>query len=264
MAWRTAEASRIYGTDATQFPPGVQKGSTLPTWIDTLYREGAMMNVDNETVTMKNIDLIRFRIAPTLMQSTALNPDNWDYYMDRWNGVINISNCAPQHVPIFISKPHFMGADLEVSEQVEGLSIPDKAIHDTIVDVEPTTGITMNAAKRLQVNVHLRPVLVLRPFAEWWFAGVNSSLLCPTIWLEDTGTATDSQADKFRGSVYAAQAAIYYIKWVGCIQGSILIGLSVILLMCASNRRASSFESKLGHQALLYPSADTPDTTYNQ
>ena len=55
------------------------------------------------------------------------------------SGVLNITAVAPGHVPLFVSKPHFLDADPDYLANVSGLH-PNRAEHDSYVGVEPITG----------------------------------------------------------------------------------------------------------------------------
>jgi hypothetical protein len=48
-------------------------------------------------------------------------------------------------------QPHFLGADERLIQSVEGLA-PSTLVHDTFIDVETYTGISMRASKRMQFS----------------------------------------------------------------------------------------------------------------
>ena len=50
-----------------------------------------------------------------------------------------------------MTTPHFYLADKSLIEAVDGMSEPEIAKHETSLDVEPITGATMAAHKRIQV-----------------------------------------------------------------------------------------------------------------
>ena len=65
--------------------------------------------------------------------------------------------------PVLMSFPHFCYVDDDVAHMTEGLEC-NHSRHDLWLGVEPTTGITMAAAKRLQVpKLHLLQVHRLWP-----------------------------------------------------------------------------------------------------
>ena len=58
--------------------------------------------------------------------------------------------------PIFLSNAHFCDVDPAVADTVVGLNC-SQAEHVTLLDVEPMTGITMRAAKRLMMSTQYGP-----------------------------------------------------------------------------------------------------------
>ena len=58
--------------------------------------------------------------------------------------------------PVFLSNAHFCDVDPAVADTVLGLNC-SLAEHVTLLDVEPTTGITMRAAKRLMMSTEYGP-----------------------------------------------------------------------------------------------------------
>lgn len=57
---------------------------------------------------------------------------------------------------MILSLPHLLHATPEIAETVEGLN-PNEEEHKTYLDVEPITGFTLRFAKRLQVNILVKP-----------------------------------------------------------------------------------------------------------
>ena len=55
--------------------------------------------------------------------------------------------------PIFMSQPHFLNADKSLVDAVTGMA-PDKARHDTYLNIDPITGFISDAAKRFQINIY--------------------------------------------------------------------------------------------------------------
>merc|ERR1719326_2555282 len=81
-----------------------------------------------------------------------------------------------QSAPIFVSKPHFLDADEYYINNVHGLTPPDRKKHDIFLQVEPKSGMTVNARKCLQVNAKVEPMMMLYPnlretyFPVAWFS----------------------------------------------------------------------------------------------
>eukprot|EP00058_Branchiostoma_floridae_P005516 XP_002591004.1 hypothetical protein BRAFLDRAFT_69445 [Branchiostoma floridae] len=89
-------------------------------------------------------------------------------YIDRWNGMreVNYWNKTGTCNMIngtgnYISLNCKAQGDPSLLDTVWGLQ-PDKHKHQTFLDVEPTTGLAMNVARRVQINMDVRPVPHIR------------------------------------------------------------------------------------------------------
>ncbi len=65
------------------------------------------------------------------------------------DGMIRIQGCAGG-APVVMSAPHFLHGDPTLWEAVDGL-YPDPEIHETYIDIEPTSGVPLMAHKRIMV-----------------------------------------------------------------------------------------------------------------
>lgn len=80
----------------------------------------------------------------------------------------------------------------------------------------------MSAAKRLQVNVHLQPDMILYP-------SIRSDLYVPLSWIEESSQLTDKQANQFKSSVYTALTVEKAVLWSGVAVGALLLIVTVVL-----------------------------------
>lgn len=71
------------------------------------------------------------------------------------DGLINITSCR-YGAPAFVSLPHFYKADPILRDGIVGMN-PNEEDHDFYITLEPTTGIPLQVAARLQVNILLQP-----------------------------------------------------------------------------------------------------------
>lgn len=159
--WGSDDANRIYGTDASQYTPGKYERDSLPTYISDIYRSTVLGFV--KEYTWKGIRLRRYGLrASDLYTSNCksttggiddanhCNPANADFYSFSTWGVLNFTTVGGG-VPLFASKPHFLTGDPWLVSHVSGLE-PNGAVHETYLDIEPVTGYTFRAAKRLQLG----------------------------------------------------------------------------------------------------------------
>lgn len=96
---------------------------------------------------------------------------------------------------MYISLPHFLHASPDVSEPIEGLN-PNEEEHRTFLDVEPITGFTLQFAKRLQVNILVKPAKKIEALKN-----LKRNYIVPILWLNETGTIGDEKAEMFRKQV---------------------------------------------------------------
>jgi hypothetical protein len=71
---------------------------------------------------------------------------------------------------------------------------PDPGKHDTFVDVEPFTGIVMNACKRVQINFEVAP-------SEFYRENITDTVM-PVAWFEQRGQITQDLASQFKDQLY--------------------------------------------------------------
>ena len=65
--------------------------------------------------------------------------------------------------PVVISLPHFLYAEKQLQQAVVGLS-PIEDEHQTVVDLEPNTGVGVNFQRRIQMNALIYRDLAMRCF----------------------------------------------------------------------------------------------------
>jgi len=127
-------------------------------------------------------------------------------------------------VHLFLFPNHiFLDADPCYFEQVV-MTSPNRTIHETMLDIEPLTGATFNAKKRLQLNIYMRPILLLYPNLP--------EVYCPMVWIEEGGTITESLADQFKSNINLALAIENWVGIGGKIVGSLLLVLAIVAFMC--------------------------------
>ena len=84
-------------------------------------------------------------------------PDEWNHEAckqsphDCYDGLIHVGSCQGG-APIIMSAPYFYNGDPVLLEYFDPPLEPNQEEHDTILDLEPITSITLNAHKRIQVD----------------------------------------------------------------------------------------------------------------
>lgn len=149
-------------------------------------------------VTVRGVRLLKYQPDDGVVAPDAR-------YFTEIAGLMNVTACTavgPDGAaadsagpPVFMSMPHFCHVDPAVAAQTTGVSPCDEGTHDLWLGVEPVTGITMAARKRLQVSSA--------------FDGRHSSLdgnlrstILPMFWAEEAGEVGEAQAKQIRSSMY--------------------------------------------------------------
>ncbi|XP_055642568.1 protein peste [Toxorhynchites rutilus septentrionalis] len=131
------------------------------------------------------------------------------------SGVLNISACR-FGTPVFMSFPHYYGADEYYLKQVEGLS-PDKSKHQFYMTMEPTTGIPLEVAARFQLNILIEPHPNIA-----LYEGVKRVFL-PVLWFEQHVT----MKPEFVGEIGHALS----IPTTGRICGVVMLILGITMIV---------------------------------
>ena len=94
------------------------------------------------------------------------------------------------------SFPHFLNADPKVGSKFEGLS-PNEAEHETVIDTEPWTGLVLQVAKRLQINIMVQQSHDLSDKT------LNvSRMFFPILWINESSVTNDKYADMLKDQLF--------------------------------------------------------------
>uniref|UniRef100_A0A665V358 Lysosome membrane protein 2-like n=1 Tax=Echeneis naucrates TaxID=173247 RepID=A0A665V358_ECHNA len=221
--WTSDECNMINGTNGASFHPIITKTEPLYMFSSDLCR--SLYALYNEDVTVKGIPGYRFIPPSEVFANLTVNPANAGFCVPAGNclgsGVLNVSGCK-QGAPIIMSSPHFYQGDEKFVQDIFGMN-PNKEHHETTIDINPLTGMILQAAKRLQVNVYL----------DFFFVQCFMFQLSFFLLSSQSVVIDDVSAMKLRGIV-VQQNVVMNIPFM-------LIGLGIILggvfmfLMCRRN-----------------------------
>ncbi|XP_065920236.1 lysosome membrane protein 2-like [Dysidea avara] len=200
-----------------------------------------------EEVSIRGIDAYRFRtiegdFRPDTNYLTGNNTPNGLIYL----GVL-------QHdAPVYGSKPHFLDCDESLLEAVEGISPPDKRVHDIIVDVEPVTGSTINVHNRLQVLFNVSQT-------SQYFEPFNNitSVYFPLFYVDEHAMLDDELKSKLNDEVFTPTKVVKAISWVifgMCFLISLLTGCCTIGWCIKLNKKQGK---RSGYRELFAPERNT-------
>jgi scavenger receptor class B protein 1 len=179
--WKTDQCNQVIGSDAATFNPYIQKEETLWFFNDQLCR--SMPLVFEKKVVSRTLPGYRFVPRPDVFMSPKSHPENDCYCVDKTlcsmlgDGMFGISKCQFD-APIVLSWPHFLNAEEKFINSVEGLR-PNKDRHGFWFDIQGTTGTTLSAKARLQINIALKRSDTFDAMSK-----INDTIL-PAIWFEE-------------------------------------------------------------------------------
>ncbi|XP_021340100.1 lysosome membrane protein 2-like [Mizuhopecten yessoensis] len=216
--WNTTLCDMINGTDGTMFPPFVEKSDRLYIFSTDICR--SIYASFEKDVSLKGVDLYRFSVPPRVFERASLNENNAGFCSGNClpSGVLNISVCK-SGAPVVISNPHFLQADTEVIEGVIGMH-PNKKEHETVLDVDPLTGLVFNAQKKLQLNAHLQKVNHIRSTAN------IKEVFFPIMWLNESALIDDKSANEYKSGLLTPIRITQAVQY-----GLIVVG--AFLFICA-------------------------------
>lgn len=232
--WDDEYCDMINGTDASSFPPFLDKKIPLFFFSSDICRSVSASY--EATLNLKGIEVYRYSLLPSTLASPVDNPDNKCFCRNPETtknctlaGVLDISSCSDNR-PVYISLPHFLHASPSLRENVLGLN-PNEEHHKTFLEVEPTTGFTLNFAKRIQVNMMYGPSKVITVLKK-----VKDYTLFPLAWLNETAMLDDETADMFKRELTSRIQMLEIIQQVLLIAGVIIFVLCLIAYFCVRRK----------------------------
>ncbi|XP_067114295.1 lysosome membrane protein 2c [Osmerus mordax] len=222
--WSTYECNMINGTNGASFHPVITKNETLYMFSSDLCR--SLFATFEEEVSVRGLPGYRFVPPSRVFASPTVNPDNAGFCVPQGkclsSGLLNVSVCK-QGAPIIMSSPHFYQADEKYINGVFGM-YPNKERHQTTIDVNPLTGVILQAAKRLQVNVFVEKISA---FSQ---TGNVGTVVFPVLFLNESVVIDEESAKKVQVVVTLGNVLVnvpFMLIGVG-----ILLGAIFMMLMC--------------------------------
>ncbi|XP_062268681.1 lysosome membrane protein 2c [Platichthys flesus] len=222
--WTSDECNMINGTNGAFFHPVVTKNETLYMFTSDLCR--SLYTLYEGDVTVKGINGYRFVPPSDVFANMSVNPANAGFCVPAGkclgSGLLNVSVCK-QGAPIIMSSPHFYQADEQIVNDVFGM-VPKKEYHETFIDINPLTGIILQAAKRLQINVYVEQ---LPAFSQ---TGNVRTVVFPVVYLNESVVLDDTSILKLR-AIALEQNVVVNIPFM-LIGVGIILGGIFMFLMC--------------------------------
>lgn len=225
------------GTDGTQFEPGLHHKSEVSVWFPQTERPEVFQVVG--TTQHKGIDCLRFALKPEMI---AVDP----VFNNLYDGFNNMTVLG---APIFISKFYFLDASSEWNQKLSGIKYGSFPDNDTILDVEPITGATLSAHKRIQLNVYLSNdsnVISTYQNTSLYYPNVKRGVMYPLALMEETAEISEELADEFIHQVYFLFRLQYASIW-GCMGASLLLAIVGFVLLYRSFATSPIKEEEAEH-----------------
>uniref|UniRef100_A0A182W0M9 Scavenger receptor class B n=1 Tax=Anopheles minimus TaxID=112268 RepID=A0A182W0M9_9DIPT len=166
----------LNGSAGEFFPPGLSKDQPIELFTPDMCRS---LPLDfEEEVTIHGQKAYKYSGDRRAIDNGTLYPETACFSAGEIvpSGVLNISSCR-FGTPVFVSFPHYYGADPFYLDQVEGLN-PSKEKHQFYMSLEPTTSVPLDVAARLQLNIMIEPYEHINLFSE------VQRVFLPVLWFE--------------------------------------------------------------------------------
>ncbi|XP_047126064.1 platelet glycoprotein 4 isoform X2 [Hydra vulgaris] len=229
--WRSVYGNMLNGTDGTRYKPFFERNQRLYMFMADAFRS-IYLNYEKD-VEFYDIQLYSHTTSFNLLGNVSISPWNQDFCTDQCyeTGVLHVGGCADSpSVPVFMSWPHFYQGDEMLYKNVDGLS-PNKEKHAIFINVEPITGITMQAKIRLQINFLVEKIPLLH-IAEGLAA---ERTYMPVFFFDETGEIDGKNAAMLREKVIQLRKYLKLSIVVTIGIGFILLVISQILFTFKKN-----------------------------
>jgi len=141
-------------------------------------------------------------------------------------------------LPLFSNAPAISGLTSKVDiTRSDGKLVTNQGAHDwslhTYVDVEPVTGATVNAHKRLMASFAI-PLSTSKPQAaatELFSEFVRPMVITPVYYIDEHSTISDADADTLKLAIYANEALRIVLFVLGSLGGMML--LAGLVMFCS-------------------------------
>jgi len=236
--WGDTYCAAINGTDGSLFPPFVEKSWTMYIFTTDLCR--TVFLEFTEEIERMGIKGYRFVAPEAMLAAPKNNPDNACFCNDTdptspkcgEGGIINIASCKGG-APIVMSTPHFYEGAQEYIDKF-GMK-PSKELHETVIDVEPHSGLNLAANKRIQVNMEIEPVPEIPALAK-----IPERLIFPLLWADEEARIDEETADDLKKRLLTPVKIIGIVKWVVLGLGIVLVGVGIAIYLVRRRRSAQT------------------------
>lgn len=222
--WGTDSCNMINGTEGSQFPQPISPQRKLMMYSSDLCR--SLYLTYEKTVYHGNLELYRYTLPREVLAQTR---ENDCYCTDEFtcrDSLVNLSPCK-KGSPVVASTPHFYMGTNETINEVSGLN-PNKEEHQTYLDVEPNTGVTFRAHKRIQISMPLKRYSSVPSLAK------VREVILPILWLNESAVVPEDRANALHSKLTVPVIVVHYVCIAMVVVGAciLLLALAFIVRMC--------------------------------
>ncbi|EDW28577.1 GL19261 [Drosophila persimilis] len=205
-----------------EMPCGVVNGTTGDLF-------APKMNVKDE-ITIFATDACRFmNLRPEgTLENHGLTATRWACFCDPRleecpkTGVVECKACRDK-APIYSSFPHFYLADKHYLDAITGMN-PDKAKHEFVMAIEPTTGVPVQVHGRIQIN------MMIEPDDDYDIYRGVPKVLMPMFWFDQYAELSPELASKAKLAInLSSYGIIFGYSLVGFASLFIITGVALTL-----------------------------------
>jgi len=214
----------IRGSANGFFPPFLEKNNTLELFSHEACRTFTYYNTGVRE-SIEDVAGYIYELPPTTFANESINPHNWCYENNLPSGVHNSSNCKDKKTPLFLSFPHFYGADHYFIDQLDKKSElkPEKDKHGSRMIIEKKMGIPIEFLLRLQINMRIHPNTDVT-----LMENVPEDLYLPVMWFEAIGQMSSKSAPTIR--------FLLKMPFIASIVGPVIIIFNLLIAVFLSFR----------------------------
>ncbi|XP_066465655.1 scavenger receptor class B member 1 [Tiliqua scincoides] len=219
--WNSDQCNMINGTSGQMWPPFMTSSTPVEFYSPDACR--SMKLEYTHAGNFEGIPIYRYKFPKTLFANGTDYPPNEGFCPCRQSGILNVSKCQ-QGAPMFISNPHFFNADPSLLEGVGGLR-PNESAHETLIDLNPLTGIPMSCTVKLQLNIFTKQVTGIIQ------TGRIKPVVLPVIWFEETGKIDGDLLSEFYTFVVMIPLLVEYGQYCFLALGGVFLVVATLLAL---------------------------------
>ena len=142
---------------------------------------------------------------------------------------------------MFASLPHFLHGDPILTQKVRGLN-PDAPLHDIYLDIEPTSGIPLQAQTTWQYNIQVNALSDANNSVTWFPHLRDDRTYVPLMWVKFISPISSDRIEMLQPILFlhTMQSVGYY----GGIGGSIFFGISAVMMSLYMMKSRSTIKLK--------------------